>query len=229
MPRLKRPTQCSGWRPLFSRYAHVWDRDRGIFRRSAGQREGIHENGAGPSLGSLRRAACRLRRMGFCLVWHVVTIYRHNSGHSRTQVGDRNHHPLEFRSSGSGCENVAWLELPDALRHGAFGRWAVHGDFHAAGLCLKNRFCSTRGRAAGYVGSEIRARPGICRASTIARRKGEKHEACKDGGQPRRVAIEGSSRKPKLVVPSLWLFLTSRPGLPRPLRHRHGLACGSPT
>jgi hypothetical protein len=211
---LKHPeSECSGSLPLFSRCAYVWYRDGSIFR--AGTRNGwpvggAHENSAGPSLGSVRRAACRLQRMGRRLVCQIITIPRRNSGRSHAQVGYRNHHPLEFRSSGGGCDNVAWLELPDALLHRAFGRWAVHGDFHAPGLCSEHRSRSTRGRAAGRIGSEIRTRPGICRTSTIARRKGESHEACKNGDQPRR-ATEGSSRKPKLVVPSLWLFLI-RPG-----------------
>jgi hypothetical protein len=208
--KARRPsTPVSG--PLFPHCAHEWCRGRSIFRRAhvtAGQREGTHENNAGPSLGIVRRAACRLRRMGLRLVCQIITIPRHNSGHSRTEVGDSNHHPLKFRSSGGGCDNIAWLELPDALLHGAFGRWAVHRDFQAPGLCFEHRFCSTRSRATGRVGSEIRARPDICRTSTVARRKGESHKACKDDGQLRR-ATEGSSRKPKLVVPPLWLSLTA--------------------
>ena len=81
----------------------------------------------------------------------------------------------------------------------AFARWAVHGDFHAAGLCSEDS--SRRGTC------EICTEPGICRASTAAGSQSEYHGACKNGGQPPHAA-DGCPRKPNLVVPPLWLFLT---------------------
>ena len=156
-------------------------------KRPAG---GAHENSAGPGLGSVHRAARRLRRMGRRLVCQIITIPRRNSGRSRVQVGHPNHHPLEFRSSGGRCDNIAWLELPDALLHRAFGRRAVHGDFHASWLRSEHHSGANRGRAAGRVGYEIRTGPGIRCTSTIACTQG--HCAGKNGGQPR-CAAKGCS------------------------------------